>query len=81
MQNNLGRKMKKITGYSLIEILVSLFLITSTILALMRHHWQLNKQINQNIIEFYTLIENTNQKEQQITQEGFYSQLGGQANG
>lgn len=56
--------MTKLRGFSLIEILVSLLLITAVALALLQQQFQLGQAVNQTLTDSRTLAELDNQKEQ-----------------
>ncbi|MBA3537605.1 MAG: hypothetical protein H0T84_13525 [Tatlockia sp.] len=55
--------MTKSKGFSSIEILLSLLLITGTSLMLLRQQWQLNQTLNQRLSDSRSLIELDNHKE------------------
>jgi Tfp pilus assembly protein PilV len=58
--------MLRTKGFSFIEILVSLLLITATSLALLRQQWQFSQVLNQKLREFEILTDCENSKEQQF---------------
>ncbi|MBA2651966.1 MAG: prepilin-type N-terminal cleavage/methylation domain-containing protein [Tatlockia sp.] len=55
--------MIKLKGFSLVEILVSLLVITGTSLALLSQQWRLSQALNQSLSELRHLIEIDNQNE------------------
>ncbi|MBA2709737.1 MAG: prepilin-type N-terminal cleavage/methylation domain-containing protein [Tatlockia sp.] len=55
--------MIKSQGFSFIEILIALLLITGTSLTLLRQQWALNQSINQKLGDSISLIEKINQQE------------------
>lgn len=57
--------MEKSTGFSLTEVLVSLLLVSTIILALLRQQWQIAQWINQLNLQFDGMIYLDNQSERQ----------------
>ncbi|KTD27463.1 prepilin-type N-terminal cleavage/methylation domain-containing protein [Legionella maceachernii] len=55
--------MEKQKGFSLVEVLVSLLLITSTSALLLRQQWQLSQLFNQLLISTQDLIQRDNDYE------------------
>jgi prepilin-type N-terminal cleavage/methylation domain-containing protein len=53
-------------GFSLIEVLVSLLLLTRTSIALLKQQWQISQDFNQISQSFSKLIENENTKERKL---------------
>lgn len=50
-------------GFSLTEVLVSLLLVTSASLSLMKQQWQVSRYVHQMSVRSQTLIETDNQNE------------------
>ena len=66
--------MQRTRGFSLTEILISLFLITSISLALLKQQWQVNQLLHKVLKRFETLNQSDNQAEsdcERRTQSGF----------
>ncbi|MBA2656322.1 MAG: hypothetical protein H0U70_04975 [Tatlockia sp.] len=55
--------MNKLKGFSYIEILIALLLISGTSLALLTQQWHLSQALNQSLRESLALIEVANHKE------------------
>ena len=53
-------------GFSLTEVLISLVLISSTSIALLRQQWQLGHVLNQTLTKTQVLIEFDNNNEKQL---------------
>lgn len=50
-------------GFSLVEVVISLLLITSTSVLLLRQHWQLSQLLNQLLVKSAALVQTDNDYE------------------
>ena len=61
-----GRIMQKNNGFSLVEVLISLFLATSITLLLLKEQWQCNQLLRQAIQQLIKCSESDNNSELQV---------------